>query len=169
MSHGEPFLLRGSGVAGSRGFSPTALIFSFNWPVEEEHTVRQGKVTNKICATIKSHGTIFQSDLFFYFSKKLKTQVATGTVNSKFKDYSLIFLWIPAGGTYSIYNCILLYGITTAVRCTKLTAHMNFSLWPQFSTSKWMTQTFAYGPHFNKNILLEKTHKSMWIVKWKWK
>lgn len=30
VSHGEPFLLRNSGVAGSRGLSPTALIFSFN-------------------------------------------------------------------------------------------------------------------------------------------
>lgn len=36
VSHGEPFLLRDSAVAGSRGFSPTALIFSFNWPAEEE-------------------------------------------------------------------------------------------------------------------------------------
>lgn len=99
--------------------------------------VRQGKATNKICATIKSQSTIFQSDLFFnYFSKKFTTLVATGTVNNKFKEYSLIILWIPAGGTYSNYNCILLYGITTAVRCTKLTAHMNFSLWPQFSISK---------------------------------
>lgn len=41
VSHGEPFLLRASGVAGSRGFSPTALIFSFDWPVEEEHAVKQ--------------------------------------------------------------------------------------------------------------------------------
>lgn len=32
VSHGEPFLLRDSGVAGSRGLSPTALIFSFKWP-----------------------------------------------------------------------------------------------------------------------------------------
>lgn len=30
VSHGEPLLLRVSGVAGPRGFSPTALIFSFN-------------------------------------------------------------------------------------------------------------------------------------------
>lgn len=30
VSHGEPFLLRDSGVPGSGGVSPTALIFSFN-------------------------------------------------------------------------------------------------------------------------------------------
>lgn len=44
VSHGDPFLLRNSGAAGSRGFSPTALIFSFNWPVEEDKEV-EGKVT----------------------------------------------------------------------------------------------------------------------------
>lgn len=82
MSHGEPFLLRDSGVAGSRGFSPTALIFSFDCPVEEKHTVNFHFIRTGYTAVTPNTWT-------------LTFKVATGavTATNQFKWYSIIILW----------------------------------------------------------------------------
>lgn len=70
VSHGDPLLLRDSGVAGPKGFSPTALIFRSNWPAEERHTANKVKVRKTVqlahCSesktkTLKNH-TLFQTE-----------------------------------------------------------------------------------------------------------
>lgn len=91
VSHGEPFLLRGSGVAGSRGFSPTALIFSFNWPAEEERRLKQERLWTK--PTVKAHSSTFQPDV----CRGISSSWNPNPVINKFNP--VINLWLPAAAT----------------------------------------------------------------------
>ena len=134
MSHGEPFLLRDSGVAGSRGLSPTALIFSFNWPEKEEtHDKETGQKQNEE----KPQRPLI---LFFPFQDNLcyfEVEICVFLREPSEEPQGVVFrhnhLLRKSGYGHTQVTFAYCCGIMPEVSFTQCTARMNFSFGSEFS------------------------------------